>query len=194
MAVKLVSTFPADSMAKLTKMWGEYKVKDSPITAFLLAEPFLRKKTVFDQDRWTAWLSPEPEKFVWWLDRAQSTFEVRFAKAQMDSKKKLVVLRGRAFNYRDPNQSEVFQVSMAWASWQAEMKTLVSEAKMAELSGMFRRGRPPQHSTASSTFEQELGRRDVVHVQVHASRPCLLRPQDLRRNHRRRSEGQEERF
>ena len=119
-------------MAVLSKMWRDYKVKESPVTTQILAQGSAIKKVVYAEETWTERLSPDPSKCVWWLERLRGAFEFRFAKAQAESKKRLT-LGSRSYAYRDSNVVEVFQVSMAWAAWQEEMKTIVPEKKMAEL-------------------------------------------------------------
>ena len=176
-------------MAVLSKMWRDYKVKESPVTTQILAQGSAIKKVVYAEETWTEWLSPDPSKCVWWLERLREAFEFIFAKAQAESKKRLT-LGSRSYAYRDSNVVEVFQVSMAWAAWQEEMKTMVPEKKMAELNKMFCRGLTPQLSAIVQQVQSRVGATACgLYVPENGTkRPAL---QDLRHTHLRGGEGQE---
>ena len=189
LAVRFVAGFPAEAMAVLAKMWRDYKVKDSPVTTHILAQGCAMKKVVYTEEIWTEWLSPDPAKCVWWLKRLRGAFEFRFAKAQADSKK-LLISGSRSHAYRDTNLVEVFQVSMVWAAWQEEMKTLVPEKMMAELNKMFCRGSTPQLSAIVQQVQSRVAATACgLYVPEHGTRRPAL--QDIRHSHLRRGEGQE---
>ena len=144
--MKFVSELTPAGLAIVAKCWRDYKVAESPVTVKLLASSFLRKRTSCDAKNWEAWLTPAPEKYFWWLSRVTEAFAARVARANAEMQGKQVTLRTKAAAFRDKTESAevVFQVSMAWAAWQPEMKTMVSEQTMTELNAMFARGHAPQ--------------------------------------------------
>lgn len=147
LAIRFVSELPAAAVALIAKSWRDFKVLESPVTVKLLSSSFLRRKLPFEAKNWEAWLAPEPEKCYWWLARVTEAFSARVARANAETLGRQVTLRTRANSFRDKSGTaaeEVFQVSMAWASWQTEMHALVSDKRMTELNAMFTRGLPPQ--------------------------------------------------
>jgi len=144
-AVRFVCDLLPESVAIIARTWRDYKVMESPIPVKLLASSFLKKRPVCEAKNWEAWLCPEPVKYVWWLSRVTEAFAARVARANAEMQGRQVTLRTRAGSFRDKFDSSetVFNVSMAWAAWQSDIKALVSVKKLTELNAMFTRGNLP---------------------------------------------------
>ena len=136
-----MSELPPSAVAIIAKAWRDYKVVESPFLMKLLGQGWLKKRTVCSAKNWEAWLTPHPEKIVWWLTRLAEAFAARYARANAESLGKPVNLAAKAQKFRDEISEPIYLMSLAWADWQLVMRELLgSDKKLQEVNTMWSRG------------------------------------------------------
>ena len=136
-----MSELPPSAVAIIAKAWRDYKVVEWPFLMKLLGQGWLKKRTVCSAKNWEAWLTPHPEKFVWWLTRLAEAFSARYSRANAESLGKPVNLAAKAQQFMDEISEPIYLMSLVWAEWQVLMRDLLgSDKKMQKVNAMWSRG------------------------------------------------------
>lgn len=88
-AVKFLAQYP-EVWPILRNVWNDFRVRESPITASILAAPFVTAAptglTNTANPRWCSFLTPNASKLVLWVRRLDASFRARVDRARREGK------------------------------------------------------------------------------------------------------------
>ena len=88
-AVKFLAQYP-EVWAILRSVWNDFRVRESPVTAAILAAPYLTTPpasvTGAANPKWFAYLTPTASKLQIWLRRLDIAFRARVDRARREGK------------------------------------------------------------------------------------------------------------
>ena len=89
-AVKFLAQCPETVWNALRTMWNDFRVRDSPVTAAILAAPYITAPpsglTTSGNPKWYNYLLPSAEKHEVWLRRLDGAFRARVDRARREGK------------------------------------------------------------------------------------------------------------
>ena len=89
-AVRFMIGCPPSAWATVRGIWNDFRVRESPLTANILASPWLKvpMRDIKAQlnPKWFAIMTPTPEKYEAWLRRVCVAFRLRVERAQSTGK------------------------------------------------------------------------------------------------------------